>query len=110
VASQNLVAPEFQILTEPTVVGYVNYMAGTVNNARNIKADYSTEKALATDPAALVAHLNLCLASGALTTNSQSLIVNAITSISAATETGLLNRIYAAVLMVMSSTDYLIQR
>jgi uncharacterized protein (DUF1800 family) len=110
VASQNLVAPEFQILTEPTVVGYVNYMAGTVNNARNIKADYSTEKALATDPAALVAHLNLCLASGALTTNSQSLMVNAITSISAATETGLLNRIYAAVLMVMSSTDYLIQR
>jgi uncharacterized protein (DUF1800 family) len=110
VASQNLVAPEFQILTEPTVVGYINYMAGTVNNARNIKADYSTEKALATDPAALVAHLNLCLASGALTTNTQSLIVNAITSISAATETGLLNRIYAAVLMVMSSTDYLIQR
>ena len=109
-AAQNLVAPEFQILTEPTVVGYINYMAGTVNNARNIKADYSTEKALATDPTALVAHLNLCLASGALTSTSQSLIVNAITSISAATETGLLNRIYAAVLMVMSSTDYLIQR
>ena len=109
-AAQNLVAPEFQILTEPTVVGYINYMAGTVNNARNIKADYSTEKTLATDPAALVAHLNLCLASGALTPASQSLIINAITSISAATETGLLNRIYAAVLMVMSSTDYLIQR
>ena len=109
-AAQNLVAPEFQILTEPTVVGYINYMAGTVNNARNIKADYSTEKALATDPTALVAHLNLCLASSALTSTSQSLIVNAITSISAATETGLLNRIYAAVLMVMSSTDYLIQR
>ena len=109
-AAQNLVAPEFQILTEPTVVGYINYMAGTVNNARNIKADYSTEKALATDPTALVAHLNLCLASGALTSTSQSLIVNAITSISAATETGLLNRIYAAVLMVVSSTDYLIQR
>ena len=109
-AAQNLVAPEFQILTEPTVVGYINYMAGTVNNARNIKADYSTEKALATDPTALVAHLNLCLASSALTSTSQSLIVNAITSISAATETGLLNRIYAAVLMVISSTDYLIQR
>jgi ethanolamine utilization microcompartment shell protein EutS len=50
------------------------------------------------------------LASGALTPANQSLIVNAITSISATTETGLLNRIYAAVLMVMSSTDYLIQR
>jgi len=109
-ASQNLVAPEFQILTEPTVVGYLNYMAGTVNNARNIKADYSTEKSLASDPAALVAHLNLCLSSGALTTANQSLIVNAISSIAATTEAGLLNRIYAAVFMVMSSTDYLIQR
>ncbi len=109
-ALQNLVAPEFQILTEPTVVSYVNYMAGTVNNARNIKADYATEKALATDPTALVKHLNLCLTSGALTSENQGLIVNAISSISATTETSLLNRVYASILMVMSSTDYLIQR
>jgi hypothetical protein len=85
-------------------------MAGTVNNARNIKADYATEKALATDPTALVKHLNLCLTSGALTSENQGLIVNAISSISATTETSLLNRVYASILMVMSSTDYLIQR
>jgi uncharacterized protein (DUF1800 family) len=109
-ASQNLVAPEFQILTEPTVVSYVNYMAGTVNNARNIKADYTYEKTIAADATVLVNHLNLCFASGALTSANQGLIVSALSTISTATEAGLLNRIYAAILLVMSSTDYLIQR
>ncbi len=109
-ANQNLVAPEFQILTEPTVVSYINYMAGTVNNARNIKADYSYEKSIATDPVALVAHLNLCLAAGNVTMANQSLIANAITSIAITTDAGLMNRIYAAILMIMSSPDYLVQR
>jgi uncharacterized protein (DUF1800 family) len=109
-ASQNLVAPEFQILTEPTVVSYVNYIAGTVNNARNIKADYTYEKTIAADATALVNHLNLCLASGALTTANQGLIVSALNTISTTTDAGLLNRIYAAILLVMSSTNYLIQR
>ena len=109
-ANQNLVAPEFQILTEPTVVSYINYMAGTVNNARNIKADYSYEKSIASDPAALVAHLNLCLAAGNVSVANQSLISSAITSIAATTDAGVLNRIYAAILMVMSSPDYLVQR
>lgn len=109
-AAQNLVAPEFQILTEPTVVSYVNYMAGTVNNARNVKADYTFEKTIAGDATALVNHLNLCLASGAITSANQALMVSAIGSIAATTDAGLLNRIYAAILLVMSSTDYLIQR
>jgi hypothetical protein len=81
-----------------------------VNNARNIKADYSFEKTIANDAVALVNHLNLCLASGALTVANQSTIVTALNTISITTETGLLNRIYAAILLVMSSTDYLIQR
>ena len=109
-ASQNLLAPEFQILTEPTVVGYINYMAGTVNNARNVKADYGDEKALALDPARLVAHLNLCLAAGNLSDANQTLIAASIASISATTDAGVLNRVYAAILMLMSSTEYLIQR
>jgi uncharacterized protein (DUF1800 family) len=109
-ATQSLLAPEFQILTEPTVVSYINYMAGTVNNARNVKADYSYEKTLATDPVSLVAHLNLCLAAGNVSDANLSLISTAIASISATTDAGLLNRIYAAILMLMSSPEYLIQR
>jgi len=109
-AAQNLLAPEFQILTEPTVVSYINYMAGTVNNARNVKADYTYEKTLATDPASLVAHLNLCLAACNVSDANLSLISGAVSSISATTDAGVLNRIYAAILMIMSSPDYLIQR
>jgi uncharacterized protein (DUF1800 family) len=109
-AAQNLVAPEFQILTEPTVVSYINYMAGTVNNARNVKADYTYEKTLATDAVSLVAYLNLCLAAGNVSDANLSLISGAVGGISAATDTGVLNRIYAAILLIMSSPDYLIQR
>lgn len=109
-AAQNLLAPEFQILTEPTVVSYINFMAGTVNNARNVKADYTYEKTLATDPASLVAHLNLCLAAGNVSDANLSLIASSLGSISATTDAGVLNRIYAAILMIMSSPDYLIQR
>ena len=105
-----LVAPELQIADEPSVVGYVNYMAGTVNNARVVKADYSTEKALAATPATLIDHLNLHLAAGAISAANRTLMTQAVTTIAATTDTGLLNRVYAAIVLVMSSNDYLIQQ
>ena len=110
IAAQNWVAPEFQISAEPTVVGYVNYLAGTVNNARTIKADYTYELTLATDPSALVAWLNQCLAGGALQAANATLITQAVTSIAATTDAGKLNRVYAALTLVMASTDYLVQK
>ncbi|WP_350294932.1 DUF1800 domain-containing protein [Limnohabitans sp. Rim8] len=105
-----LVAPELQIAHEPSVVGYVNYMAGTVNNARVVKVDYSTEKALAATPAILIDHLNLHLAAGAVSAANRTLMTQAVTTIAATTDAGLLNRVYAAIVLVMSSNDYLIQQ
>ena len=105
-----LVAPELQITDEPSVVGYVNYMAGTVNNARVVKVDYTTEKALAATPSALIDHLNLHVAAGAISTTNRTLMTQAITSIAATTDAGLLNRVYAAIVLVMSSNDYLVQQ
>jgi uncharacterized protein (DUF1800 family) len=105
-----LVAPELQITGEPSVVGYVNYMAGTVNNARVIKVDYTTEKALAATPASLIDHLNLHLAAGAITAANRTLMTQAVTTIAATNEAGLLNRVYAAIVLVMSSNDYLVQQ
>lgn len=105
-----LVAPELQIAHEPSVVGYVNYMAGTVNNARVVKTDYSTEKALAATPAILIDHLNLHLAAGAVSAANRTLMTQAVTTIAATTDAGLLNRVYAAIVLVMSSNDYLIQQ
>jgi len=105
-----LVAPELQIADEPSVVGYVNYMAGTVNNARVVKADYTTEKALAATPATLIDHLNLHLTAGAISAANRTLMTQAVTTIAATTDAGLLNRVYAAIVLVMSSNDYLIQQ
>jgi hypothetical protein len=105
-----LVAPELQITDEPSVVGYVNYMAGTVNNARVVKVDYTTEKALAATPSALVDHLSLHLAAGAISAANRSLMTQAITTIAATTDAGLLNRVYAAIVLVMGSNDYLVQQ
>ncbi len=105
-----LVGPELQITDESSVVGYVNYMVGTVNNARVVKVDYSTEKALAATPSALIDHLNLYLAAGVLSGPNRSLMTQAISSINATTDAGLLNRVYAAIVMVMSANDYLVQQ
>ncbi|MFM6989946.1 MAG: DUF1800 family protein [Rhodoferax sp.] len=109
-STQKLVAPELQIATEPTVTGYINYMAGTVNNARNVQADYSNELALASTPAALVASLALTLTAGALSDANQALITQAIASMPDGTSTARNNRVYAAIVLVMASADYLIQR
>jgi hypothetical protein len=72
--------------------------------------DYSTEKALAATPVNLIDHLNLHLAAGAISAANCTLMSQAVTTIAATTDAGLLNRVYAAIVLVMSSNDYLIQQ
>ncbi|MGV6809980.1 MAG: DUF1800 family protein [bacterium] len=78
---------------------------------------YTTEKTLAADPVALVDHLNNLLTYGELSTNTRQQIINVISdyavdnSVDEITKTENINqRIYLAILMIMSSPDYLIQR
>jgi len=108
-SKQGLVAPELQIATEPSVTGYINYIAGTVNNARNVQADYTAELALASTPAALLASLSLVLTAGTLSEANQSLIAQTIASMPDGTPAARSNRVYAALVLVMASADYLIQ-
>ncbi len=124
-------APEFQIINETSVAGYLNYMQGAIqnglfvtapdqpnsgSNARNgfdIKPNYSAELALVNDPAALVARLNLLLTGNQLSAATVTTIVNAVTAInvtSTSTDAVKLNRVAAAVLLVMASPEYLIQK
>jgi uncharacterized protein (DUF1800 family)/fibronectin type 3 domain-containing protein len=124
-------APEFQIVNESSVGGYLNFMQGVIrdgvrvnapdqpnsgSNASNgfdITAAYTSELALVTDTAALVARLNLLLTAGQLSNATQTLIVNALNATvvtSASTDTVKRDRVAAAVLLVMASSDYLIQK
>jgi uncharacterized protein (DUF1800 family) len=111
IAEKSLVAPEFQLVHETSVAGYMNFMQTTISNGRGkVIADYSAELALAPDAAALVAHCNLVLCAGQMSSGTAVTIRDAINTINASTDSGRKNRVYAAILMSMGSSDYLIQR
>ncbi len=114
--SAGSVVPEFQLVNESSVGGYLNYMTGVISNGINsgdIKAAYTAELAIVTDATALVQRLNSLMCGGQLSSATQTLIVNALngTSVTAASgDTAKRNRICAAVLMVMACAEYLIQK
>ena len=111
-----VVAPEFQIVTESSVGGYLNFMTGVILNglsSGDITAPYTSELALVTDAAALVQRVSLLLSSAQVSAANQTLIVNALnaTPVTATSSTAVKrNRVAAAVLMVMASAEYLIQK
>jgi hypothetical protein len=62
-----LVAPEFQITNESSVIGYINWMQSVIQSgAGEAKANYGDWLAQAGDAAALVNKLALLLAAGQL--------------------------------------------
>lgn len=114
--SLGLVAPEFQLVTESSVGGYLNYMMGVISSglsSGDMTAAYTGELALVTDAAALVQRISRLLCAGQLSVANQTLITNALnaTPVTAASSAAIKrNRICAAVLMVMASAEYLIQK
>ena len=109
-ATDGLVAPEFQIANETSVAGWLNFML-SMSSARHadVLPDYTSELALAGDPAALVARVEKLLCAGQLQADARQLVVDAVASI-ANTGSGPTNRVYTAVMLVMAAPDYLVQR
>ena len=134
IAAAGLVAPEFQLVNEASVSGYVNTMQALLKNGLyvnspelpqlvsrapsptdgfDIKPAYTAELPLATDAAALVARLDLVLTAGQLSAPTRALMVSALeaTPLTAASSADArLNRVAGAVLMVMTSSEYLVQK
>jgi hypothetical protein len=132
-ASTNTPAPEFQLVNETTVGGYLNYMQSVIRSGvysydpefpyasytsykLNASATYTQELALVTNPTALIDRINLLLCGSQISESNRTLIISAIESMpinSAVPATLLsqkLDRIAAAILMVMASSEYLIQK
>ncbi len=116
-ASNNLLAPEFQMVNETSVAGYVNFMERAIEGSQwifdDIEFDFSNETAIADDSTALLDRLDLLLTSNQLSDDVRGLIQGAIDAISidAASEAeDRLQRVRTGVLLVMASTDYLIQK
>ncbi|MFN0041102.1 MAG: DUF1800 family protein [Burkholderiales bacterium] len=119
IAAAGLVAPEFQIIHETSVVGYSNFMRSVVqsgagaNNPRDIQPDYVAELALANDPDRLIDRIDLLLTYGTLSAETRIAIRDAVNSvqINAANPTpGRQNRVYLATLFALSSPEFLVQK
>jgi uncharacterized protein (DUF1800 family) len=111
IAAKGLVAPEFQLVNESSVAGYLNFMQSAIGGQHpDLKPDYATELPLADRPAQLLDRLNLLLCAGQLGAAARRLIVDAVAAMPGASSADRLRRVQAAVMLVMASADYLVQR
>lgn len=127
-ADRKLLAPEFQITTESSVIAYVQAMQTNIgfslaNASVDTAGDYSAWFSKASDPAAMVEEMNVLLAAGQLSADTKSLIVGALNSMPL-TELPSTNpndpikpptyareqRVKAAVLMIVSAPEFLVQK
>lgn len=111
-AQAGLVGPEFQITNESTIAGYLNYMQSAIqgNSIGDVRADYTALMAMAGDPQRLLAELNLVLAANQLSAATLAALRTAIGTIAATNDTGRRNRVLAAILLVLASPEYLVQK
>jgi hypothetical protein len=117
IATNSLVAPEFQLINETSTSGYVNFMAsaiGSTNGVGNdVKAAYTNEIAIAHDSTALIDRLVLLMSANQISDANKAAIktaLDATTVTQTSSNTDKLRRIYTAVTLVMASPDYLVQK
>ncbi len=116
-SARNLVAPEFQIVNETSVAGYVNFMERSVDGRawwmRDVTIPYVEEVKIAHDGAALLARVDLLMTGGQMSPFVRDTILSAVNGIEA-TETSdeatKLRRVHTAVFLTAISLDYLIQQ
>jgi uncharacterized protein (DUF1800 family) len=120
--AQGYVAPEFQIVDEVSVAGYLNTMQSAigagVGSGRDINTTYATEMALASGANSLADRMNLLVLNGQMSAGLRTKIVDAVNGVAipggtasqTAINTALLNRVKLAAFMSMASSEYLAQR
>ncbi len=117
IATNSLVAPEFQLVNESSAPGYVNYMTSAIGSTNgvggDVKAAYTSELALADNSAGLLDRVCLLLAANQISDSTKATIKTALdaTTVTAASTTAeKQRRVYMAILLVMASPDYLVQK
>lgn len=123
-ASKGLVAPEMQITSETSVLGYANFMATSLrdgwgpqqpdpHNRRDVKFDWTGFTSLANRPDALVEEMAQRLLGQALPATRQAQAVTALEAIGSSStlnDDQRLRRVQAAALLITLSPEFLIQR
>jgi uncharacterized protein (DUF1800 family) len=115
IASAGQVAPEFQITTESSVAGYLNFMQtaiATTNGVTgsDVKPDYSVWLALADDASALADEASLVLAANQISAARVAIVRDAVAAMPSATAAQLQLRVQAALLLTLAAPEYLALR
>jgi uncharacterized protein (DUF1800 family) len=111
IAQRGMVAPEFQITDESSVIGYANFLFQVLPaGGGNITPDYSDWIALAKDPAALVDRINLLFTGRGLSAQLVADLTAAVATQSLSDADGAKNRVVSAMLIVLCSPEFLVQR
>lgn len=112
-AALGLVAPEFQITTETSVVGTINFFSKVSDNGNwgsgdtRLNLDYATLQAIALDPPSLAGHLNMLFMGGSMSTGLRDIIVRALNAMPTSSAR---NRVEAALMIMAASPDFVIQK
>lgn len=123
IAAAGLAAPAFQLATQTAVLGYLNFLGNLIPNGvgpnGDVCSDYSAEVALAGEPEKLVAQLDLLLLNGGMTATLRGQLLSAINGVRLPAPTAAnaaeirqrrLHRVQLAILLAMSSPEYLVQK
>lgn len=116
-AQAGLLAPEFQLVNETTAASYVNFMERSIDGRGgwmfDVKATYIEEIAIAHETDQLLDRIDLLLTANQLSDSTKNTIRDVLNSDpiqETSSRNAKLNRIYRAVMLVMASNDYLIQK
>jgi len=118
VSNASLVAPEFEIMTDSNEIATSNRIASQINRFYATSTDsfgtewaflnFDTELALASDPIALIEHLNILLLSGSMSEGLRVTLQNHLNGLPD-TPDGHDERVRDAVFLIVVSPDYLVQ-
>jgi uncharacterized protein (DUF1800 family) len=108
IAQRGLVAPELQITDETSVAGYLNFVAIYVDRGwEDLQTPYAAEVALAREPMAMVDRIVTLLAGDAYSRETAAAIARAVAEIP---EQRPLDRVRAAITLVVATPEYLVQK
>ena len=111
IAAAGLVGPEFQIVHESSVVGYVNFMQRALSSGvGDVVGDYGKLLPLADNSQALLDELNAVIAAGALSSSTLSSMRSGLDTMPSGTDPARRNRIYAALTMVLAAPEFIAQK
>lgn len=108
IMQQNLLAPEFQLVNDETVISWINFIRNTISTAdTRLSPNYTGLAPLAKDPSLLVNELNLLYAAGQLTPEQIATMTSYIGELSVNSP---ITRVHGALIILFSSPDYLVLR